>query len=137
MAKRGRPLLADVEDIGDNRRCAECKRIFERRTGFYFYNKRYTSRCKICLREKYKNKPKFKANGLSAEEKAERVRLQPYCMICLNSAKKLAVDHDHRTGKIRAVLCYNCNTALGKFKEDTTLLQNAIAYLDYFREKPE
>jgi hypothetical protein len=40
------------------------------------------------------------------------------------------VDHSHYTGKVRAILCNNCNTGIGKFKEDTGLLTKAIRYLD-------
>jgi len=41
----------------------------------------------------------------------------------------LAVDHCHTTGKIRGVLCGNCNKALGKFEDNPDFLRNAIIYL--------
>jgi len=41
----------------------------------------------------------------------------------------LAVDHCHKTGKVRGLLCYSCNTALGKFEDDVNFLQKAIEYL--------
>ena len=45
------------------------------------------------------------------------------------TVKALAVDHDHRTGKIRALLCSDCNTGLGKFQDDPKVLLAAAEYL--------
>lgn len=44
--------------------------------------------------------------------------------------KALAVDHCHKTGKIRGLLCRRCNTALGTFKDSVVLLSSAIKYLE-------
>ena len=55
------------------------------------------------------------------------------CKICKktdSTGQRLAVDHCHSTNRVRGLLCRNCNTALGKFKDDTALLQNAIKYLN-------
>lgn len=42
---------------------------------------------------------------------------------------KLVVDHCHSTGKIRGLLCHNCNRALGLMQDNVETLQNAIDYL--------
>lgn len=42
---------------------------------------------------------------------------------------KLHVDHNHETGKIRGLLCHNCNVVLGLCHEDTYVLAKAISYL--------
>jgi hypothetical protein len=43
--------------------------------------------------------------------------------------QRLAVDHDHKSGEIRGLLCINCNTGLGRFKDSKDLLTKAIKYL--------
>ena len=48
--------------------------------------------------------------------------------------KKLAVDHDHNTGKIRGLLCNKCNTVLGRLNEDVVLIQKMINYLTKHKE---
>jgi len=45
------------------------------------------------------------------------------------SKRRLVVDHCHKTGKLRGMLCDLCNTAIGKLGDDITLLEKAIKYL--------
>lgn len=45
------------------------------------------------------------------------------------TVQALSVDHCHATGKVRGLLCHNCNTALGKFKDNIEVLHAAITYL--------
>jgi hypothetical protein len=42
----------------------------------------------------------------------------------------LAVDHCHRTGVVRGLLCFNCNIAIGKLKDDAALLRKAADYVE-------
>jgi hypothetical protein len=53
------------------------------------------------------------------------------CAICLEE-KPLHVDHDHKTGIVRGLLCSNCNTAVGLLKDDALNIQGAINYLEKF-----
>ena len=53
------------------------------------------------------------------------------CAICHSSAegRRLVVDHDHKTGKIRGLLCLGCNVGIGHLRDDVTILESAINYL--------
>ncbi|KKM75774.1 hypothetical protein LCGC14_1386860 [marine sediment metagenome] len=42
---------------------------------------------------------------------------------------RLSVDHDHKTGKVRSLLCNNCNVALGLIKEDVGIAMKLLHYL--------
>jgi hypothetical protein len=54
------------------------------------------------------------------------------CAICGGppSKKMLVVDHCHKTGKIRGLLCNQCNLNLGGFKDSISNLASAIKYLE-------
>lgn len=55
------------------------------------------------------------------------------CKICKDvctTGRRLSVDHCHSTGAIRGLLCTNCNSGLGKFKDNPQLLAAAIKYLE-------
>lgn len=55
------------------------------------------------------------------------------CAICREPGKgrwgKLCIDHDHKTGKVRGLLCSDCNLGIGKLKDDVKLVRRAAAYL--------
>lgn len=53
------------------------------------------------------------------------------CAICSKESKQraLAIDHCHKTKKIRGLLCSKCNRGLGFFNDDSNLLTKAIEYL--------
>jgi hypothetical protein len=52
------------------------------------------------------------------------------CAIC-KSAPAVHVDHDHATGAVRALLCFNCNGGLGQFKDDPETLHAAAFYVAF------
>jgi hypothetical protein len=71
--------------------------------------------------------------GITPEQFAERLIAQDNrCAICRTdtpNGKGWQVDHDHATGKVRGVLCVNCNTLLGHSNDDPARLEAAVAYL--------
>lgn len=72
--------------------------------------------------------------GITEELYLELERKQKNrCAICNEketSKDHLAVDHCHKTNKIRGLLCNRCNRALGYLKEDISIFYNAINYLN-------
>ena len=52
------------------------------------------------------------------------------CLICGLESQKLCLDHDHKTNKIRGLLCRNCNAALGILQDDPALCCAAANYLE-------
>lgn len=56
------------------------------------------------------------------------------CAICEREAWEcrggvLAVDHDHKTNKVRALLCTQCNAGIGSLQDDPAILEKAAEYL--------
>lgn len=55
------------------------------------------------------------------------------CAICGGNQRRkgwsLCVDHNHITGKIRSLLCFRCNFAIGQFRDDMQLVQKSLNYL--------
>lgn len=81
----------------------------------------------------------WKANGInltSARYREMYEEQEGKCQIC-KLKKKLCVDHDHKTGIVRGLICANCNRAIGLLGDDATTLQAAAEYLARFATKPQ
>lgn len=53
------------------------------------------------------------------------------CAICnIEATKTLDVDHCHETGKVRGLLCNNCNRGIGHLKDNSEMLRKAADYID-------
>lgn len=105
------------------------------------HGKQYT--CKNCS-----NKPKIRSENYKKNKRSHQLKsafginLEEYeilsqsqnnvCAICKtnNTNKRLAVDHCHKTGKIRGLLCGKCNTGIGLMQDNIHILQSAINYLE-------
>lgn len=69
--------------------------------------------------------------GLSLEAFDAMVKGQKgKCAICWQKPKKgLVVDHCHKTGIVRGLLCGNCNVGIGNLRDDPEIVASALAYL--------
>ena len=97
----------------------------------------FDSWCRVCRRE-YRNansRGKFR-DVISDEALIELKNASTECVIC-GSVEKLVVDHDHKTGKIRGMLCNHCNRGLGHFRDDPMLLEFAAQYLYANADMPQ
>lgn len=73
-----------------------------------------------------------KRYGITVEQYAEMFDKQKGgCAICGKEPDRirLHVDHDHATGKVRGLLCFDCNLVLGHARDNTAILDAAKAYL--------
>ena len=52
-----------------------------------------------------------------------------------NKVRDLAVDHCHVTGKVRGLLCYSCNLAIGMLKDNIARAKKLVKYLEEHEEK--
>jgi DNA-directed RNA polymerase subunit RPC12/RpoP len=77
--------------------------------------------------------------GLSIEDYNSILKSQNgVCAICgkpetwkqKGEIKRLVVDHDHTTGKVRGLLCHRCNLGVGTFNDNVAFLKNVIEYLE-------
>ncbi len=103
-----------------------------------------TCYCKSCghlyyitdYKKKGRNRHLIKKYKLTEEEYNKLYILQNgSCAICGTKTpgrnrQYFNFDHNHITGKIRGLLCHNCNFALGLFNDNIKSLNNAIVYLN-------
>lgn len=100
------------------------------------YYARSGDKLRGCCKECHIEKQRYRRTGVCNAKYAEILTAQRgACAICkstLNSSRytKLAVDHDHLTGKVRGLLCTNCNTAIGLMKDSPLRLRAAASYLE-------
>jgi hypothetical protein len=74
--------------------------------------------------------------NLTVEDYDNRLKAQDYgCAICKSKTSKsrttkyLSVDHDHKTGRVRGLLCMKCNHALGNLDDNPETIREALRYI--------
>ncbi len=131
--------------------CIVCQVEKDLNTGFYRANSGYRAVCKVChntrtLANRVKNpQAKGKARDtilrkqydLTAKEYeyilAQQHGMCAACGLSEKNGRRLAVDHDHKTGMVRALLCIACNTSLGLLREEPKRIQALLDYSLSFR----
>ena len=127
--------------------CSKC-RVAKPIDEYYFVKRtqKHTAACKQCtcvdakrwreanpelFRQAIRKNQLLRQYGISIEEyDALRESQRGACAICgATPVTNLHVDHDHTTGKVRGLLCRACNTALGMFQDDASILGKAIDYI--------
>ena len=140
-----------IRPLASNQQCKKCLKLQglkecyvckEIRLEHLDFGKKH-SICKGC---------RGKSLGLTPKEKSIHMRLMKSygiglrdydmmlvsqeggCLICGEApvGQNLVVDHDHKTGKVRGLLCSNCNLGLGHFLDRPDLLKAAANYLEIF-----
>lgn len=116
---------------------------------FYSNGKGKNAYCKLCDHKRVaqwrRNNPEKRKdhvlktnlklrNNFTKEEYNTFLINQEFCCAICNRhlsefKKKFAIDHCHKTGKIRGLLCFNCNTGIGHFRESIEAIENAIKYI--------
>lgn len=130
-----RKLLSDFykEKRHKDGRHSECKECFcERSKAYKVKNKQKTKTVNRDLHLR-------KTFGIGSDQyNAILTKQHGVCAVCGNpetstyrgKLRHLSVDHCHETGKVRGLLCNDCNIALGWFKDDISRLKSAIRYLE-------
>jgi hypothetical protein len=138
--------MARPYDLKDNtiRRCSRCTIVkplkeFTKNKGLPLDHSYCCKPCSLEYRKWGRIKRRF---GLNKEQYQTLVERQnDVCALCGQKERikrsqhhfgpnYLAVDHDHKTGKVRGLLCNQCNIGLGNFKENIQVLRKAAEYLE-------
>ncbi|WSW95722.1 endonuclease VII domain-containing protein [Streptomyces sp. NBC_00989] len=96
----------------------------------------WSSYCRECRAERNRISYLKRKYGLAPAELDALIAEQlGICCICLTAPAE-HVDHCHETGRVRGVLCFSCNAALGQFKDRPDVIRRAATYLEGNAWKP-
>lgn len=138
MGKLSKKQYKELEELEseDTKLCSDCKKIKPLYEFGIHANKRKFAQaiCLRCGRQRSKENSIFRNFGITLEQYDKILEKQSGgCKICGTKTPRgkgrFSVDHDHLTGKIRGLLCNNCNHVLGNAKDNIKILAAAIQYL--------
>ena len=118
---------------GCNSQCKQCVRNYQTENKSRFKQHYQDNKPRFALRARRNHLRR--EYGISLDDYQNLLKNQNgVCKICKRHENKnlqggLSVDHCHKTGKVRGLLCRECNAGLGKFKDDIEIMQTAIEYL--------
>jgi hypothetical protein len=118
--------------------CSICK-LSKYISNFHKNRSGTKSSCKSCVRHADRVWGLKKKYNISLDEYNELLMKQlGNCGICARSQNEFkvafAVDHCHATNNVRGLLCIQCNTSLGNFRDSVYILESAIAYLNKYKD---
>lgn len=121
------------------KQCARCNKNKEL-TEYYQVPQRYLGVSHLCVpcTKQYSRERKIISYGISLVEYESLLKEQKgACAICKQNRvrpqdQRMSIDHDHKTGQVRGILCMQCNTFLGKYekfkkKAETYLKKGRVA----------
>lgn len=126
------------------KKCLSCN-IIKPKTSDFFYRRKssidgFDSSCKECKRKWDKNYHRIRSYNITEENFIELLKKQKnICSICnklldLDNPYMLHIDHCHKSGKIRGLLCHHCNNVLNFSSENPFILIKAIKYLEIYNK---
>jgi hypothetical protein len=152
-----KPKKYERADKRKFRKCSKCGEVkevaeFDQYNATNYYGQvstRSASHCKVCARARTrdyrssltgdaraeylrqnKDQSLRRKYGITLAEFEELKRSQgDTCAVCKQWRDLPAVDHCHKTGHVRGILCRKCNTALGMLDEDKNIVSSLLAYL--------
>ncbi|WP_249416414.1 endonuclease VII domain-containing protein [Streptomyces sp. TS71-3] len=135
---KGKTVRVKVPVPEGHKRCPQCAEIkpyadWERNRSS---PDGWASYCRECRAQRNRDSYYRRKYGLTQTELETLLEQQRgICVICL-AAPAEHVDHDHETGRVRGVLCFSCNAALGQFKDRPDAMRRAAAYVEGIVWKP-
>ena len=139
-------FAAKPDDLPPLNECSSCKQV-KLKSEFRVHKSRlFTgeqvcwlgSTCKKCKSsrqvERYFSYTGSKYGILEADYISMMKAQNGGCAICGKTECRLVVDHNHKTGRPRGLLCGQCNSALGLFGDDAKTILSAAGYLSRYEE---
>jgi len=135
------------------KKCIKCQQI---KSNEEFYNNKKSkdglhSYCKVCNKflktlwananpekiKRIRRQQTLKGYGLSFQDYENKLKAQKHgCEICGTRMQKnqhLSIDHNHKSGKVRGLLCRKCNSILGRVEGYLERVKTSIAYLEKYK----